>query len=242
MIKKVIIVLSLSVFFSTCVYSQKGAESDCDLNLENIFKANDMKIRFQAVDFLFIMREKFKLRAKLNAEEQASTYEYLFRNIVAPGECFIFAKNTSDVNDLSKKIIGFPYNSIVSDKEHGQLVDVEWMSEEEIDSFVEQMGTTPEDAVKDYLDFTRNIKEEKEIYLKCIDAELAKGDSSKYATEFIPEYDFHTSMQSIRGPVIKKTDFLKVFKEFILLNDDAEYLYLPDVVRVIAYLKCGCKI
>ncbi|MDR1169479.1 MAG: hypothetical protein LBK97_01430 [Prevotellaceae bacterium] len=110
-----------------------------------------------------------------------------------------------------------------------------------MDSYIEQINCTPEEALKEYLCFIQDIKLEKEIYLKCIDTELAKGDLSEYARKFISLYKFLEPGMSVIGPPWKftKLDLLKVFKEFIL-NDNEEVL--PDSLRISAYLKCGCKI
>ncbi|MDR1119413.1 MAG: hypothetical protein LBM08_00670 [Dysgonamonadaceae bacterium] len=122
----------------------------------------------------------------------------------------------------------------------GELVEVEWMSEEEMDSYVEQLNCTPAKAHKEYRELIRDIKSEKELYLKYIDAELAKGDLSEYAKDGML-YNFLEPGMSVMGLPWKftKLDFLKIFKEFVI-NDNEEVL--PDGVRVYAYLKCGCKI
>jgi hypothetical protein len=114
------------------------------------------------------------------------------------------------------------------------------MSEEEINEYIEQLNCTPKEAFKDYLDFIRDIKLEKEIYLKCIDTELVKGDLSKYE-KIGMQYNFNDPINSIIGPPWKftKLDFLKIFKEFVI-NDNEEVL--PEGIIVHAYLKCGCKL
>jgi hypothetical protein len=91
-----------------------------------------------------------------------------------------------------------------------------------------------------YKRLIRDIKSEKERYLNCIDAELAKGDLSEYAEDGML-YKLLEPGMSVIGPPWRftKLDFLKVFKEFVI-NDNKEVL--PDGVRVHAYLKCGCKI
>lgn len=101
----------------------------------------------------------------------------------------------------------------------------------------ELLNSTPEEAFKEYRDLIRNIKLEKEIYSKCIDAEFARGDSSEYVKKpYLGSYYFRHPLSSIIVPPgsIKKLDFLKVFKEFIL-NGGGEVL--PDGRKVAAYLK-----
>jgi hypothetical protein len=218
--------------------SQSGVELDCNLNLESIFKVHNLKMRYEAVDYVYNAREK--------------------------NNKFIFFKDSSSLNGLFELISGFPMESkeeqdsilrVKSEKtvgfdeavrlqkdgiKPGELVEVEWMSEEEMDSYIEQLNCTPEKAHKEYRELIRDIKSEKEIYLQCIDTELAKGDLSEYAKEGVL-YKFLEPGMSIIGPPWKftKLDFLKVFKEFVI-NDNERVL--PDGMRVHAYLKCGCKI
>jgi hypothetical protein len=106
-------------------------------------------------------------------------------------------------------------------------------SDEDMNNYIEHLNCTPEQAFKEYKDFILNIKSEKEIYLKCIDTELAKGDSSKYTKNSL-FYNFHYPWSSILAPVGTKLDFLKVFKEFVL-NDNEEVL--PDKYRVLVFLR-----
>jgi hypothetical protein len=78
--------------------------------------------------------------------------------------------------------------------------------------------------------------------LKCIDAEFTKGDSSEYAKEYLPRfYTFRPPWNSLisRLDPVKKSDFLQIFKEFVL-NDNEEVL--PEEWRVYVYFKCNCKI
>lgn len=117
-------------------------------------------------------------------------------------------------------------------------VPVVWMTDEEMSSFVEQINCTPREALIAYMKFIRGIKSERDMYVKRIDTELAKGNLSEFANEGI-FYSFLEPGSPFLPPwKVTKLDFLKIFKEFIL-NDDIEIL--PDDVRVQAYLKCGCK-
>jgi hypothetical protein len=232
--KKMIIVICLCLLPFAYVHSQSEVALDCNLNLESIFKVHDLKIRYEAVDYVYNARRK-------NSK-------------------FIFFKDSSSLNSLFELIRGFPMESkeqqdsipqktvgfdeaVRLQKEGikpGELVKVEWMSEEEMDQYIEQLNCTPQEAIKEYLDIIRGIKLEKELYLQCIDAELVKGDLSEYAKVGML-YKFLEPGMSVIGPPWKftKLDFLKVFKEFVI-NDNEEVL--PDGMRVHAYLKCGCKI
>jgi hypothetical protein len=122
----------------------------------------------------------------------------------------------------------------ISGVNSGKLVKVEWISEEEMNRYIEQLNCTPEQAMHEYTYHIRDIKSKKEIYLKCIDAELAKGDLSKYAKARML-YKFLEPGMSLIDPPQKftKLDFLKVFKEFIFNNNED---VLPEGMRVVRYL------
>jgi len=111
-------------------------------------------------------------------------------------------------------------------------VPVVWVTDEEMNSFVKQINCTPREALTAYMKFIQGIKSERDMYAKCIDTELAKGDLSEFAKESLL-YTFLEPGNSISGPrTFTKFEFLKFFKEF-LLNDDI--VILPDDVRVQAY-------
>jgi hypothetical protein len=146
---------------------------------------------------------------------------------------YVMNKNPS----LSRKIRFEKSDSIPAEK-FGESKEIRRWSEEESKRQIEQFNYRPFDARKEYSDFIRNMILEKEFYMECVDAELAKGDESEYAEARL-HYDFMEPMMSVMTPWITKSDFLKVFKEFIL--NDGE-LFLPDYFRVKAYLECGCKL
>ena len=227
--KKVIIELCMFLLPLTFVYSQTEVdtiktevESDCESSLKNIFKVHELKIKYETVDYIYKYREGGNF----------------FKNQLFQKDSFL--------NRYFKSIRGVPFyeeqKDSISVAEPGRLVKVEFMSKEEMNGYLEQLNYTPEEAYKDYKDFIQIIKLEREVYLKCIDAELAKGDASEYVKDKIYYYDFLDPRHPL-GPhpadIITKLEFLKVFKEFILMDDDG---YLPNLWRVKAYLKCGCKI
>jgi len=222
--KQSIIVLSLSLFFSAFVYSQT---EEPDLNLETIFKTHDLKIRYEAVAHLF---EKRETRQTIIFEKNPSSLNMLNRlsELIIGVSIYPEKYDSLSLGKCDKQEEVHSNFSAMSDMKILKNVAVEWMSDEEIDSFIEQIGTTPKEAFKEYQDFIRNIKDEKEIYLNCIDVELAKGDESKYADEDL-YYNFKDPMSSLLSPGISKLDFLKVFKEFILNNNED---ILPDVLRI----------
>lgn len=68
--------------------------------------------------------------------------------------------------------------------------------------------------------------------------ELAKDFDSEY-TKDILRYEVIQAPPSLSHlPVITKLHFLKLFKEFILNDDEA---ILPNYFRALVYLDCGCK-
>jgi hypothetical protein len=219
------------------IYGNKF-ETDCKLNLEKIFKVHDFKIRYEAVNYIYNARAK---NNKFMFSKNGSALNVLFELI--NGYPMESEKQQDSISKVRhKKAIGFE-EAVRAQKEGinpGKLVEVEWMSEAEIDGYIEELHCTPKEAHKEYRDLIRDIKLEKEIYMKCIDAELAKDDLSEYAKAGML-YKFLEPGWSLMGLPrnFTKLGFLKIFKEFIL-NDDDEVL--PDGVRVHAYLKCGCKI
>jgi hypothetical protein len=184
--------------------------------MENIFKVHQQKIKYEVVQYI---------------------YEEYSKKSIFPQNC---------LDQCFEIITGVPLysgkrNDSISSVNPGELAEVKWMSEEEMNRYVEQLNCTPEQAFKEYRDLIRDIKPEKEMYLECIDAELAKGDSSEYAKQYLPElYSFLPPMHSLMSPpgIITKLDFLKVFKEFVFSYNEE---VLPEGWRVYVYLKCNCK-
>ena len=143
------------------------------------------------------------------------------------------------LNHIFEFIKGFPYfeskDSIPIIKVREPL-QVEYMPEEEVNKFIEQLNYSPREAYRSYYHSIRNIKLEKELYLRCIDVELAKSFDSEYTTDILR---YEQSFPSpTHPPIISKFHFLKVFKEFILNDDEA---VLPNYFRAMVYLECGCK-
>ena len=220
--KKVLMAFCLCLF-SSLACSQSGEDSVCQSNLENIFKVHAFKIRYEAVLSLYTTLDikDSIIRSKNNALSVKSNWNQYFKLITG-----------SPMNDFEESY------------------SVKRISEEEMNQYFKQLNCTPEKALKEYRDFVQNIKSEKELYLECVDAEFAKGDLSKYAKDIdsindianiIFPYNFLPSWFSVFPPpmYITKLDYLKIFKEFII-NDNEETL--PAGLRVIAYLKCNCKI
>ena len=215
--KRTIIAFCLFSLSFSFIYSQSGTDSDCMLNLENIFKVHVLKIRYEAIQSLYKEIEKNRR----------------------------FPKDSYFLNSYVESIRGFSLDpeklsDTICSVNHGVLLEVEWLSEEELNRYIEHLNCTPEEAFREYSVFIQNVKSEMEVYLKCIDTELAKGDLSEFAKDGIL-YNFIAPGMSIIGPTwnFTKLDFLKVFKEFIITDNEE---VLPDGVRAYAYLKCGCKI
>jgi len=103
---------------------------------------------------------------------------------------------------------------------------VVWLTDEEMSHFVKQLNAIPRDAREEYARFIRDVKSARDRYVKCIDAELAKGDLSVFAEESLL-YAFLEAGDSIGGPqTLTKLAFLQIFKEFIL---DADGAILPEL-------------
>ena len=216
--KKVIILFSLSLLPFALAYSQTEEDTTCRQNLEDIFKVQELYIKYEAVQSLY---NEF-----LDVKGSIIRNKHVYRKWL---------------NDYFLTIKGVPINfdesQLEAESNFEKFINGN-TTEEEVNSYIKQLNCSPEKANKEYRDFIQKIKLEKEKYLKCIEAELAKGDESEYANEYIINY-FRSPGSSLIPPGIKKIDYLKVFKEFIF-NDNQEAL--PDVLRVKAYLKCGCKI
>ncbi|MDD2476387.1 MAG: hypothetical protein PHI32_10790 [Dysgonamonadaceae bacterium] len=223
--KKVIIVLCFFSLPFAFVYSQTEAEmmtvqtefeSDCKAKLENIFKAYNFKKKYDIVEYIY--KESKKRESILFSNYNYGCLSYFF-----------------------ELIRGFPYfepNDSIPITKLGEPKKIEYMPEDEVNKYIEQLNYTPGEAYRSYYNYIRNIKLEKESYLRCIDMELAKDFDSEY-TKDILRYEVIQAPPSLSHlPVITKLHFLKLFKEFILNDDEA---ILPNYFRALVYLDCGCK-
>ncbi len=215
--KKVIILFCLSILPFVLVYPQTGVKSDCESNLEKIFKVYDLKRKFDIVEHIY--------------EESRQKESILFSNY-----------NYDYLDHLFKLIRGFPYFEQPKDSipfvKPGEMEKRKcvYMPEEAVNEYIKQLDCTPGEAYRNYYNSIRNIKLEKELYLRCIDMELAKNFDSEYAKDVL-RYELSFPSPS-HLPIITKLHFLKVFKEFILNDGEA---VLPNYFRVMVYLDCGCK-
>lgn len=196
---------------------QTGAGSDCDVNLDNIFKTYDLKRKYDIVEYIY--------------KESKKRESILFSNY-----------NYGYLNHIFKLIRGFPYfeskDSIPIIKP-GEPTQIKYMSEDEVNKYIEQLNYTPGEAYRSYYDYIRNIKLEKELYLRCIDMELEKKFDSEYMKEMLRyEVVIKAPLSPSHLPIISKFHFLKLFKEFILNDDEA---ILPNYFRAMVYLDCRCK-
>lgn len=195
----------LFFFLSIFVYSQTELESDCKTNLENIFKAHSLKIKYETVLYIHNAKSFPKNDSFLNRSfELIKGYPYFKEEKEAKSEI-----------------------------KQGELEKVEWMSKEEMDRYIEQLDCTPEQALKEYIVFLQNIRLKKELYLKCIDVELTKGTESEFIKHKI-FYSFRTPSSSLLPPMITKLDFLKLFKKFIFIDDEPilpSYLKIKDYLK-----------
>ncbi|MDR0603175.1 MAG: hypothetical protein LBG80_02585 [Bacteroidales bacterium] len=210
--KAVIIMFYLCLFPFALVYSQSGIDSVCksnNANIDDIYKVFDHKIKYEMVQYIYYWKKKY------NGMPEENWRRHFFNN----------------------KTRGLPV-AIEEQKDSISGVTVKkQMSDEEFNKHIEHC--TPEQAFKEYKDLIRNIKSQKEIYLKCIDAEFAKAkvDSVGYAKGYLLGlYHFKPVMDSYMEPPggIRSLNFLKIFKEFVLFDNEE---VLPDGSRVDTYLK-----
>lgn len=223
--KKEIIVFCISILPISFVFPQTEVDtiqtevdSVCVRNLEDIFKIYDLKRKFDIVEHIY--------------NESRQKESILFSNY-----------NYRHLNHLFELIRGIPYfeqpKDSISTVEYGKLIEIEYMSEEEVNKYIERLNYTPGEAYRIYYHSIRNIKLEKELYLKCIDMELAKNSDSEYTKEMLRyEVVIKAPRSPSHLPIISKFHFLKLFKEFILNDDEA---VLPNYFRAMVYLDCGCK-
>ncbi|HMR18160.1 MAG TPA: hypothetical protein PKA53_02575 [Sphingobacterium sp.] len=190
---------------------------DCKQNLENIFKIQEYKHKYEIVQFIYKYRDGGMFR------KNDSFLNYSFDLI--RGRPYFEERAKA----LGGGIVGLPIA-----EEHEKMEKVEWMSEDEINEYLEQLHYAPEEALTDYINFVQTIKLEKEMYLKCIDKELAKRSVSKKHAKKQVFYYFNLPHASLLSPIMSELDFLKVFKEFIIINDEE---ILPDYERVMNLLK-----
>ena len=108
------------------------------------------------------------------------------------------------------------------------------------EDFAKKLNYSSSQALRAYTDFIKNIQSDKELFLKCIEAELAKGKLSKYEGYYVDYNYYPRKFSSLKSdPNLTQLNYLRLFKDFIL-NDNEEVL--PHRLQVIAYLQCGCKI
>jgi hypothetical protein len=139
--RKIIIMFCLSILSIAFVYPQNkvdtiqtGAGSDCDVNLENIFKTYDLKRKYDIVEYIY--------------KESKKRESILFSNY-----------NYGYLNHIFKLIRGFPYfeskDSIPIIKP-GEPTQIKYMSEDEVNKYIEQLNYTPGEAYRSYYDYIRN--------------------------------------------------------------------------------------
>ena len=219
-----------------------SVNGQCDSNIENVFKVRALKVKWEAVryfheenSFIQMMSKnmwsycfKVYIGVPLDFGEHNDSIYRLISEEIEKGKIFTeamfrYAKERNCALYEAHEAIAELYDI--------NPVPAKRLSKEEFNSFLKQMGT-PEEAFKEYRDLIQNIKSEKEMYLKCIDIELTKGDLTGYANP----YSFKNPSSSLLpSPVnLSKQDFLQIFKEFIFNNDEE---MLPDGVKADAYLR-----
>jgi energy-coupling factor transporter ATP-binding protein EcfA2 len=223
--KEVVIVFCLCFFPFSFVYSQSGVDSVCNPDIKNIFKVHDLKTRYETVKYIY--KESKNKTSTFSSQDDYYLNHYFEIVTGVP----LYSKEHND--SVSRAIFGGPTLEEIwnmSEEEiEARATPVTMMPEDEINRYIERLNCTPEQAHKEYMDFIKSIKLEKEVYLKLIDAELAKSDLSEYMG-----YVFQDPMSSFSPPMITKLNFLKVFKKFIF---DDDYEVLPSVMKISVYLR-----
>ena len=238
--RKVIILLCLFLLPFAIAYPQTEVdsihalvESDCKTNLENIFKVHDFMIKFDAVQSLY---KELDIKDSIIRKKEGPLWGFKKYwddySMAIRGIPMVF----ENYNDSIFEVSNIPISG--TNSKGGEIT--ENFSEDQMNSFIKQIDCTPYKAFEEYMDYTRKIKLEKEKYLNCIDAELAKGDLSEYAKKQMV-YTYLSSTKPMLGLPYSLTqlDFLKIFKEFVInINNDV----LPSAVTAYVYLNCDCHI
>ena len=197
--RKIMILCYMVLLSSVFIFPQTGIKYDREMYLAEIFKVHEFKEKYEIVDYIYKHKERVFFKHHLY-------------------------QNDSFLNRSFKLIKGFPYYELLPDSMPIEVPGrVEHISKEDINKYLEQLNYTPDKALKDYKDFIQLIQLEKEDYMNCIDSELAKGEASEYAKDKIYNYDFRppgSSLLPFQTEIITKLNFLKIFKEFILIKEE----------------------
>jgi len=215
--KKVFVVFCLFLISISFVYSQKKIKKSCKQNLENIFDIQKYRYKYEIVQFIYKYRNGGMFFKNDHFLDYASE----------------LIKGCSYFEEKEEVWKGGLVTGPISD-EQATVKKVEFMSKDEMNRYLEHLNYTPEEASRVYRNHIRNIKLEKEMYLKCIDKVIAKGSASKKNAEPFTLYDFTPPNLSLLPPSMSKLVFLQVVKEFIFNNDEE---VLPDYERLFDFLK-----
>ena len=244
---RVVLFFISSIFiFSANGQIKPVRDSDCSSNIENIFKVHSLKVKWENVQFFHEEIGRSYVSISMSDKKKWCPYFHLFRDLPpdlkehkdsllrAYSESIEAGKRLSQAMfQYAKDHNCAPYEAFeaIKDSFGVKSVTVKCLSKEEVKRYIDYL-LMPEEVYEEYRDLIQHIKSGKEIYLKCIDAELAKGDLSGYAAP----YSFTNPMSSLLPPLssLTKLNFLKLFKEFIFNNNEE---VLPDVLRADAYLK-----
>ena len=246
---RVVVLILIHFIFILSVNAQIKpiiSDSDCRSNLENIFKVRSLKVKWENVQFFHKESEKWDSYMYAFDKKDWCPYFYLFKDLPPDLEehkdslLRAYSESIEEGNILSKAIFQYakeyncaPNEALKAIKESYGIKTTTVMlpSKEEVKKYIDHLFT-PEEALEEYRTLIQHIKPEKEIYLKCIDAELAKGELSGYTAP----YSFKNPISSLLPPLVSltKLNFLKLFKEFIFNNNED---VLPDELIANAFLK-----
>lgn len=211
--KKVIAVFCISFFLCLSVFSQTETGSHCESALKDILHVHRLKVKYEAAQELY------------PAIKDKNSYFYYMLSQKHRVELLKFIIDNPD---------SFPeFEEIEKGSAETELMPVRKVSDKEKEWFIGQLTKNLDDYLTDYQSSIATIKSKKEIYLQCIEEELAKGELSEYKQKKLI-YNYNPPMRSVLLPLITKFDFLRIFKDFIFSEDES---LLPDSDRISAYLR-----
>jgi hypothetical protein len=212
--KNIFVILVSNLFITVTAYSQSATGVDGISYLDTVLKTQSLKVRFEQL---------------LNDTYDAPFYSlYMFCDF--PTDFFERQKNPATAVGIKKNA-----KRVDAIEQHNDsLYTTEGRNMNEADSI--RLNQKAEQVFAEYRNLIRKINSEKDIYMKAVDAEIAKGSMSKYAKSRCT-YHFFPSFSSVRYPLsITQLEYLKIFREFVLEGKEE---LLPCGWRADEYIRRG---
>lgn len=167
MIKKNILLHCFCFLFISFVYSQSGIDSEGNTNIETIFEAHNLNIKYEAVQSLYRI---------LDIEDSTMPNKHSFLHVSKSGLKTYFEAIRGRPTDAYKSSVvtsgrsGRSMPPEDSNRRFMHLKDsisglnlllVQRVSKEEMNNYVEVINCTPQEVHREYVDFIQNIKHEK---------------------------------------------------------------------------------